>query len=703
MYTETFSSVLSCLLHEKSTDPIAAYAQKIGAMMCKKESAADRLEPIFARINGYDPGWSVPIVPLDGTFRVPQKDSVASGDAAAQRQQLDSVLSAQSWDEQHVNRLLDLLERYGGTIPTGAPGLSLYDERKISAALAACVADYTQNDPTMLDGSFADKKAFLLYTADFSGIQKFIYTVASAGALRSLRSRSLFLELTMEHYIDELLEGCGMNRVNLLYSGGGHCYVLLPNTAAVVEEIQLWNERFNDWLIKNFGVCLYLADGWCECSVNDLCNIPAEKAPYKAIFRKASSAVAKKKICRYSPEQLRRMNSYDESAGRECHVCGANSNLTETNKGETVCAWCNNFTVLANHITECEAFVIKDTNVESGFKLPSRNGTVAVMLCSVENAVREGMHPRFVRAYTKNCTLDTIPNSIRFSVADLITKAQMGDIIKASQGVERAAVCRMDVDSLGQTFVSGFERIEESDPNERYRYVTLARTSAFSRHISRFFKEYIKGILAGENGEEPLPSITIVYSGGDDVFLVGAWNEILDAALRVRNAFSAYTCKRLTVSAGISVFDYSYPIRLAASTAAELEELAKEHPGKNALVLFDTNGSHLYTWETYENKVIGEKLKVLTTFFYDESTTRGTSFLYSMLELLREAGQENGKISIARLAYLLAKAEPPEESDAQTAYKIFSEHIYDWVLDPEDRRQLITAILIFSYYKRKAG
>lgn len=41
----------------------------------------------------------------------------------------------------------------------------------------------------------------------FSHIQKFLYTVHTENALRSLRSRSFFLELLMEHYLDELLAG----------------------------------------------------------------------------------------------------------------------------------------------------------------------------------------------------------------------------------------------------------------------------------------------------------------------------------------------------------------------------------------------------------------------------------------------------------------------------------------------------------------
>lgn len=104
--------------------------------------------------------------------------------------------------------------------------------------------------------------AFLLYTTDFSRIQRFIYTVHTEGALRSLRSRSFFLELLMEHYTDELLDGCGLTRTNIIYSGGGHCYLLLPNTATVQQTLADWNRAFNGWLNEQFGVQLFLANGW---------------------------------------------------------------------------------------------------------------------------------------------------------------------------------------------------------------------------------------------------------------------------------------------------------------------------------------------------------------------------------------------------------------------------------------------------------
>jgi hypothetical protein len=59
--------------------------------------------------------------------------------------------------------------------------------------------------------------------------------------------------------------------------------------------------------------------------------------------------------------------------------------------------------------------------------------------------------------------------------------------------------------------------------------VNLFRAAAFSRQMSLFFKYHINGLLQGL-------WVSIVYAGGDDVFLVGAWNHTLQAALRISDA-----------------------------------------------------------------------------------------------------------------------------------------------------------------------
>ena len=49
----------------------------------------------------------------------------------------------------------------------------------------------------------------------------------------------------MEHYADEVLQACGLSRVNLIYSGGGHCYLLLPHTQKALSAVLYLYRRKN--------------------------------------------------------------------------------------------------------------------------------------------------------------------------------------------------------------------------------------------------------------------------------------------------------------------------------------------------------------------------------------------------------------------------------------------------------------------------
>ena len=199
---------------------------------------------------------------------------------------------------EYVNSLLGLTEVLLSYVPSStarAPlaDISLYDHCKVTAAAAACIAEFlaergmSDYKQELFDNeaAFMDKRAFLVFSCDFSGIQNFIYTVESKGALKALRSRSFALELFMEHVVDEILDGCGLSRANLIYSGGGHAYMLLPNTVAAKDFLRAAQKRVNRWLMDNFGAALYLAFAWRECSAHELQNVPAEKAPYPQIFR----------------------------------------------------------------------------------------------------------------------------------------------------------------------------------------------------------------------------------------------------------------------------------------------------------------------------------------------------------------------------------------------------------------------------------
>lgn len=681
------------------------------------------LDAVFTHLNGFHPGWVVPPQPQDGTLRLPQKQHPLSpsvyADAVRKLQQcLPDLLPQPEW----VNSLLSLLETQLSGFPSStctgeSADISLYDHAKTTAAIAACISEYVQtNGITDLhkalfeqESDFRKKNVFLLYTADFSRIQKFLYTVHSEKALRSLRSRSFFLELLMEHYLDELLAGCGVSRANVIYSGGGHCYVLLPNTPAVTDTLTQWNHSFNAWLRQEFGTQLFLANAWAECSGNDLTNTPAEESPYKELFRRVNRQLEQHKFHRYTAADLQQLNStvaYPD--GRECKVCGTSANPT----GD-LCPWCRLFVDLSDKIQRKTVFVVsRAASATDDFSLPALDGGSVHMTLTDAAAARKRLASgeAIARVYTKNAPFTGLTYSTNLYVGDYAASNEMEKLADQSEGIRRIAVCRMDVDNLGHAFISGFEQESERDPVKRMHYVTLSRTAAFSRQMSLFFKCYINDILQGLQ-------VAIVYAGGDDVFLVGAWNDVLEAAQRIQSNFTAFSCGALTLSAGIGIFDDHYPIRLSAEETAELEEAAKQLPNKNAVALFtperkavtDAKGhvlvqpeqGHVYTWDTLRTKILGEKVECLQSFFNTVDGQHGNAMLYNLLNLLREA--ETDRINLARYAYVLARLAPKKRAPNYRAYEQFSHRMMDWAMDAQQRHQLITAIYINVYKHRKGG
>ena len=671
------------------------------------EPASTRCRPlrsIFSHLNGEHPGYSVPAARPDGALHDPVQDAPDIPAAVYRElyQELTGQLTGLQFSPAQANALLGLLESQCSALPASTAreedrDISLYDQLKLTAALAACVSEYLQQADafSLLDtpAELRREPAFLLYTADFSRIQRFIYTVHTEGALRSLRSRSFFLELLMEHYMDELLDGCGLTRTNIIYSGGGHCYLLLPNTATVQQTLADWNRAFNGWLNEQFGVQLFLANGWTPCSANDLCNVPAEASPYKALFRRVNAIAEQHKQHPYDAAALRALNRVQAipDGTRECKVCG---NSAQVN-AEGLCPWCNRFANLSAQIQNQSIYLVHSTPRPGAFALPGIRGSKRFLSFSNDSALCADA----VRSYTKNRLVRTLIPSVNLFVGDYAASNRIEDLADQSEGIRRIAICRMDVDNLGQAFIAGFEQPDQTDPVQRMKYVNLFRAAAFSRQMSLFFKYHINGLLQGL-------CVSIVYAGGDDVFLVGAWNHTLQAALRIQKHLRSYTCGALTISAGIALFNEHYPIRAAAEQTAALEDEAKKLPGKNGAALFDAVPDHTYSWDVLQDKVLGEKLACLEQFFAqvqknDDDDHRGNSMLYNLTDLLHNTRED--QVNFARCIYLLARLRPDEKKASEAlkdAYRTFSHNVLDWARDPEQRRQLITAIYIYVYQKR---
>ena len=701
-------------------------------------------------------------------------------------EQLDENLTPTPQHDVTTMKIHEIL-RFYEDIPSYIPSstdmtqvcdISLHTHSKVTAAIAASMALYFEENHIVnyKDACFdknkenRNKEMFLLISGDMSGIQDFIYTIPSKGALKSLRGRSFYLEIFMEAVIDELLEACGLTRVNLLYVGGGHFYILAPNTEAVKAVIERMEQSINGWLLENIGDRLYMALGYIACTGNELIG----EGSQQTIFSKVSRELGKRKLQRYDVDILKDLfdenSQYNaiQSQTRECTICHTSVRKLESYAGESesACPVCAGLYRLGSSIVESDdsVFVITTTSLKDRPNLQIyHHGKMAYL-----NVVRESQLATLtntesvLRVYVKNKSLTGSSVYQRIWLADYVCKTYSKEIQrnkvvdfvelleeadkeqnqernKKHQGIKRIGVLRADVDDLGAAFMSGFV----SDDG-RAKYVTLSRQAELSRGMSLFFKLGVNQIAKrkqpcqsfslwkANDTEEKDRKIHVIYSGGDDVFIVGDWSQVVELAVDIRQALRVFTGNKVTMSAGLALFTPKYPISKMAEITGALEATAKSKEGKDSIALFgfdsDNQGEvricrSVHSWEAFTDGVCGEKLDLLRNCLTESFDTSmrdeiglGPSMVYKLMKLVREIdakkSQDGEQINIARLLYTLARLQPSNTLGKNNEQRLQRERwkrlygelidsMYRWIHDDKDRLELLTALQLCVYYTRK--
>lgn len=654
-----------------------------------------------------------------------------------------------------INQLLQIIEEGFSYLPSSTNraevcDISLYVHSKITSAVASCmklyfdeqqIQDYKKYCFNSGSKIFRNEKIYLLVSGDISGIQDFIYTIPSKGALKTLRGRSLYIDLLLEEFIDEYLEQIGLSRANVLYSGGGHFYILAPNIEDIKKSIDKLQAKMNRWLMENIGINLYLAIGTAECSANNLMKSEAQGNLFAIVNKKLKDD----KTIRYSKdedflEHIFNVEKEKDTAKKECNIChNLVDKLWKYNSDEEIaCEFCLNLYKLGQDIlTQDLVFVISEEKIDGGIKIFGKDKDLYMYAVNIEDI--DMFKGKILRIYSKNNLLEN-DLAIRLYLADYSAKNENDEVMtfddlaksscKIDKGIKRLGVLRLDVDDLGIAFSSGF--VSDKDKIEdNLRYATLSRYADLSKDISMFFKVAINKICAGDligcvDFEEKAFNIlgiakaqkrkvNIIYAGGDDLFLVGAWDEVLEVAIDINRAFKQFTNGRLTLSAGMAMFSPTYPISKMAEIAGLLVQMSKNRKDKNSIALFGmetnlkANGKpeckHIYTWADFEMKVCKEKMNyLLARLSFDgdkfNKLSVGKSLIYRLMDLIQLADED--KLNIARFAYVLARMQPKQDKDEQKrkVYEDFVSKMYQWINNNEDKKQLATALNLLVYYLR---
>ncbi len=488
-----------------------------------------------------------------------------------------------------VNTLLSILEKWTARVSSAGykslPDISLYDHLRTVAAYADCYAEADDNE-----------KPFLVVEADISGIQHFIYRIANVsdseakGTAKTLRGRSFYIGLLADAVATFLLEQLGLLNVHLLLNGGGGFTILAPNQKAIREKLLELRKEINDWLFDQFQGEIALNLVW-EAFPEDEIKV------FGKVKRRMLISIGEAKYHRHfdrlGDEQFWRPKAFDEEQIVQlCKWCG--NYITKEEKG--ICSTCQLHKEIGHILPHSETILL----VNSGsLKLEKSSTYLPIPFSSFDQTwvlVRESSGKQTVydilRTVISQVPKDVEVDVIRLNETDFleprfthlsglhgagigfqfrflgkhVPKDEQGDVLSfeelshLSEGYPMLGVLRMDVDSLGAVFAHGFDE----------EHQTISRIANLSRLFVLFFSGYINKLAKEHN-------VYINYSGGDDLFVVGGWTQVIEFARAVRRDFREFVSENphLTISGGVVIVWPSYPIRFAADQAGEEEDHAK--------------------------------------------------------------------------------------------------------------------------------
>lgn len=500
--------------------------------------------------------------------------------------------------------LVSVLEKYGSCVSYSESTVALVDLARITAAIAVAIANGSNQ--------------VCLVAGDLSGIQKFIYTIASSGALKSLRARSFYLEIVTEEVVQQLLKVFELPRSSVIYAGGGNLYLLAP--AGIEKQIANKAEEINQWLYRDFQGKIFLSLAYQACAVEDTAN----KA-FIQTWSQVIETVNAQKTQKFVQQLDSLLNRRDSHA--PCKVCHRDDQkkLYPINPKEpdsvAACVSCQRMFRLGGQLFKIAA-IVRSTS-------PNLSGALDRLKLRIQPHQAIYYH-LFEQPPASVAAEDTVFLINNWRLSDhaalkatslllgsysargnegFMTAQEFADCAHAQGSIKRVGYLRMDVDRLGQIFAKGL--------GNNY---ALPKLAGLSRQMSYFFKVYlnslannrIQNFLAHRADlgfkaltEMPRQELLFIYAGGDDLFVSGAWNQVVEFSFDVYQAFRAYTGHNpdITLSGGISIEVPKFPLYQAAQSSGDMEDKAKGND-RDSLGLF----GEVFKWNEWLGTVSLEEL-----------------------------------------------------------------------------------------------
>ena len=589
-------------------------------------------------------------------------------------------------EDQLSGHLYYLIKKYTTFMPSLSQDISLFDHIKCTTAIATCLHKCMENGPKQIPG---DDKFFLLISGGISGIQRFIYRVASPlkaqeGMAKRLRGRSFYLNLLNDAIVTLILDKLELPEANLIWCGGGNFLILAPNTGQTSEKLEELRTEVNQLLLSKFNSELFLTMTWKGTRPDELNKFGKSKENIAVEL----SETKKQKFVDILDDLF--IEDW-ENPLKTCPVC-ANA-LTPD---EDFCEDCNKHKEIGkklayasyylrvitakNELTKQESIEFDAFIFGVGYKFIRNKADIIKNIGSVaEHSTKIQVFKINDTAFLdedliKQCSNLNLPVSFGFSfIANTVPEYEnkvlsFTHMAELSKGANKTGVLKMDVDNLGTIFATGF--VDEKANIARISTMSSMLDFYFSGFLNKICEKYyfidgrqicdeckdvarkielppldeISEILktvyrfdgkeqaCDECSKNKIPSVYINYAGGDDLLIIGPWDSIVELASDIRGNFKEFTCNNddINISGGVSIISNKFPIGRAASLAGDLLKKSKDK-GRNRMSVF----GETVCWDTkYPLKGFHELLDFsfeLEDYVDERTVSKG--FIYSLMRM----------------------------------------------------------------------
>ncbi len=455
--------------------------------------------------------------------------------------------------------------------------MSLFDHLKTTAAIAACLYAYQRENPhEALD---LESNAFCLIGGDLSGIQNYIFSILTQQGkiAKRLRARSLFVQLISELASHKLLHSFDLPLCNLIGSAGGNFYILLPNLREIEVRIAEQQKEFDTWTLThlNAEIAISLASvKLCGKDFSNFSMILDEHLKPKLNLKKYrphNSALYSN--TGWQQEEFLRPEVV-EGDDKVCDGCRMHPQYETEHNEDNLCIRCFDDTIIGQILPKAK-YIAFFNNESHKHKLLN----YSFELWDDRDMSNQLSHRPYLILTLNSPQVKPPVTGFKY-LATHVPKNEdnnqllsFDEIAGTSTGDRLLGYIKADVDNLGDILRKGFQQTR----------LSISRFSTFSHMLETFFAGYLQETLRNE-----FRHIYTIFSGGDDFFLVGPWNETIEFAQITRDRFTDFSAenKDLTFSAGLFLSKPHEPLSYCARLVEKRLRDSKAEEGKDSITLF---------------------------------------------------------------------------------------------------------------------